>query len=286
MRHILKRTGIFFHQQTGNRLRDFPEAIYDVLVKDNVLFYDVLGDPLMASGSDMYIDYDLMHRVHSSGMIEQIASQDAFEGILISGFSTVWSSVKIFSGEIDNAFVFTGFGDHHAGRETFGGGCYLNGAAMAVSELRERFGVGRVAIIDTDAHHGDGTWDIFKDDSQTLYACFCQHSHVAINNNVNIKIPAMVNDLEYMDLVQQRFLPTVFEFKPEIIFWNWGYDGTQGDYGSMGLSPHVHVQLAAQLKSLANKLTESRLVVVLCGGSRRDYAAAIIPELVELLSES
>ena len=168
MRHILKRTGIFFHQQTGNRLRDFPEAIYAVLAKDNVLFYDVLGDPLLASGSDMYIDYDLMHRVHSSCMIEQIASQDAFEGILISGFSTVWSSVKIFSGEIDNAFVFTGFGDHHAGRETFGGGGYLNGAAMAVSELRERFGVGRVAIIDTDAHPGDGAWDIFKDETGYL----------------------------------------------------------------------------------------------------------------------
>ena len=286
MRYRLKRTGIFFHQQTGNRLRDFPEAIYAVLAKDNVLFYDVLDDSFLASGSDMYIDYDLMHRVHSSGMIEQIASQDAFEGILISGFSTVWSSVKIFSGEIDNAFVFTGFGDHHAGRETFGGGCYLNGAAMAVSNLRERFGVGRVAIIDTDAHHGDGTWDIFKDDSQTLYACFCQQEHVDINNNVNIKIPAMVNDLEYMDLFQQRFLPTILEFKPEIIFWNWGYDGTQGDYGSMGLSTHLHVTLAAQLKSLAHKLTGSRLIVVLCGGSRRDYAAAIIPQIVEVLSEN
>jgi acetoin utilization deacetylase AcuC-like enzyme len=95
----------------------------------------------------------------------------------------------VVKGEIDNAFVFTGYGDHHAGTDFFGGGCYFNGAAVAVSELRRRFGARRFAIIDTDAHHGDGSWEIFQEDLDVLYVCFCTDPFMEENNNVNIEIP-------------------------------------------------------------------------------------------------
>ena len=73
-------------------------------------------------------------------------------------------------------------------------------------------------------------------------------------------------------------------FDPEAIFWNWGYDGTIGEYGDMGLTAQLHVQLASQIKSFAAEGCNGRLVVILCGGSRRDLATLIIPRIVEVLA--
>jgi acetoin utilization deacetylase AcuC-like enzyme len=101
-------------------------------------------------------------------MIRQVKATGAFQGALYSAAGTVAAAIRIWQGEIDNAFVFTGYGDHHAGTSFFGGGCYFNGAAIAIRELRRRFGVKKAAIIDTDAHHGNGTWQIFENDSEVL----------------------------------------------------------------------------------------------------------------------
>jgi acetoin utilization deacetylase AcuC-like enzyme len=110
------------------------------------------------------------------------------------------------------------------------GGCYFNGAAIAIKELRNRFGVKRFAIIGTDAHHGDGTWEIFEADPDVLYVCFCGYPFWEENNKVNIQVPVRVKDEEYLRLVKKDLFPRVKLFRPEIIFWNWGYDGIQGEY--------------------------------------------------------
>ena len=70
---------------------------------------------------------------------------------------------------------------------------------------------------------------------------------------------------------------------PEIVFWNWGYDGTVGEYGDMGLSPEVHLKLAAQIKHVAEETCSGRLIIVLCGGSRRDLARSLIPQVIKTL---
>ena len=74
-------------------------------------------------------------------------------------------------------------------------------------------------------------------------------------------------------------------FQPEILFWNWGYDGTQGDYGDIGITPDCHISLAKELKRMADKICRGRLIVVLCGGSRRDLARFVIPEIIRVISE-
>src|SRR4030065_1602454 len=149
-------------------------------------------------------------------MVEEVKRTGNFEGALFSAAGTVRAAEKIWLGEIDSAFVFTGYGDHHAGPNFFGGGCYFNGAAIAIQELRNRFGVKRFAIIDTDAHHGDGTWEIFERDSDVLYVCFCGYPSWEENNNVNIHVPVRVNDEGYLRLVKDDLLPRVNTFQPEI----------------------------------------------------------------------
>ncbi len=279
------RTGIFFYYQKGERLRDFPEALKGILCKDNVFFYDALYPSKPPSTLELDpIPLEALHHVHSAEMIERVRRAPAFEGALLSASGTVRAAEKVLKGEIDNAFVFTGYGDHHAGTDFFGGGCYFNGAAIAVSDSRRRFGVRRFAIIDTDAHHGDGSWEIFQEDPDLLYACFCTDPPVEVNNNVNIQIPLKVTDPGYLALVRKEFLSRMRTFQPEILFWNWGYDGTQGDYGDLGLTETIHISLAKELKSVVDQVLKGRMIVILCGGSRRDLARYLIPEIIRVLA--
>lgn len=279
-------TGIFFHYQEGERLRDFPQALEGLLEKDNVFFYDALYPDKPPTSFDLEpLPMEALYQVHSKEMVEKVIASGVFEGALYSAAGTVGAATRIWQGEIDNAFVFTGYGDHHAGSNFFGGGCYLNGAAIAIHQLRQQFGVKRVAMVDTDAHHGNGSWEIFQDDPDVLYTCFCQEDYPETNNKVNIQVPSRVTDEEYLSFVKESFIARAEAFEPEIIFWNWGYDGTQGEYGDIGLSPKSHVCLTREFKRLADKLSQGRFIVVLCGGRRRDLARSTIPQIVKVLAE-
>ena len=281
----MKRTGVFFHYQDGERLRDFPQALEGLLERNNLFLYDALypGEPSTAFDLEP-LSMESLHQVHTPEMIQRVMESGVFEGALFSASGTVSAANRIWRDEIDNAFIFTGYGDHHAGSNSFGGGCYLNGAALAIQHLRQNFRVNRVAIVDTDAHHGNGTWEIFENDPDILYTCFCSEDYPELNNKVNIQVPERVVDKEYLNTVKANFLPRVEAFKPETIFWNWGYDGTQGDYGDIGLTPQSHVDLAHEFKLAADWLCGGRLVVVLCGGRTRDVARNIIPRVIRVLS--
>jgi acetoin utilization deacetylase AcuC-like enzyme len=279
------RTGIFYYYQKGERLRDFPQALKGVLEKENLFFYDAFYPSKPPSSFELEpISPEMLYQVHSHELVEEVIRTGNYEGALYSASGTVRAAEKIRTGEIDNAFVFTGYGDHHAGTIFFGGGCYFNGAAIAIRTLRKEFGARRFAIIDTDAHHGDGTWEIFEADPDVLFVCFCSDVSMEKNSNVNIQVPTRVLDEEYLALVRNHFFPRAQEFQPEILFWNWGYDGTQGDYGDIGLTPEFHILLAKDLKAVANKICRGRLIVVLCGGSRRDLARHLIPEMIKIIS--
>ncbi|MBW1801935.1 MAG: hypothetical protein JRJ85_14525, partial [Deltaproteobacteria bacterium] len=229
-------TGIFFYYQQGERLRDFPQALDDVLGKDNVFLYDGHYPSKPASSFDLCpIPPDAIQKVHSEGMIRRVMETGAYEGALYSASGTFEAARRICAGELTNAFVFTGYGDHHAGSVFFGGGCYFNGAAIAIREMREKYGMTRFAIVDTDAHHGDGTWELFGNDPHVLYICFCGNASYEENNNVNIQVPEKINDHDYVKMARHVFEKCFTDHRPEMIFWNWGYDGTRGDYGDIGL---------------------------------------------------
>lgn len=278
-------TGLFFHYQQGERLRDFPQALEGILDKDNVFLFDAFYPFKPKSSFDLDpIPQEALSRVHSPEMIRRVQLTRDYEGALFSAAGTVAAANRIWSGEITNAFVFTGYGDHHAGSDFYGGGCYFNGAAVAIHDLRAKRGGHRFAILDTDAHHGDGTWELFQRDPEVLFACFCSGSASEENSNLNIRVPYPVDDDVYVDLVRDVIEKKVRPFGPHTLFWNWGYDGTIGEYGDMGLGPHVHVRLANVMKTAADEVCGGRLVVVLCGGSRRDLAASLIPQIIRVLA--
>jgi len=280
----MKRTGIFFTYFQGERLKDFPQALTGILDKGNVSYYDAVYD----SGDGLYylepVSEELLIEVHSRDMVQRVKLTGDYESALYSAGGTVQAAKNIHQGDLDNAFVFTSFGDHHAGRNFYGGMCYFNGAALAIAWLRER-GVKRFAIVDTDCHHADGTRDIFGNDDDVLHVCFCYQDYADNHHNVDVKIPSLTSDKEYLAQVRQKFAPRVAAFKPEYLFWEFGYDATQGEYGDKGLTKDCHPKLARLIKEVADEVCYGRLITILCGGSSRAIATYTIPRIIRCLAE-
>ncbi len=280
----MNRTGIFFTYFQGERLRDFPQALAGILDKENVPYYDAVYDVRKGLYYLEPVPEELLLEVHSPGMVARVKLTGDYESALYSASGTVQAAEKIWHGEIDNAFVFTSFGDHHAGRDFYGGMCYFNGAALAITALKEK-GVRRFAIVDTDSHHANGTRDIFGSDDSVLHVCLCSQNLVDEHNNVDVKISSHTADEVYLMRLEQEFVPRAVAFSPEYIFWEFGYDATQGEYGDRGLTRDCHLKLARLIKGVADSICRGRLITILCGGSGRAVATYTIPRIIRCLAE-
>ena len=197
---------------------------------------------------------------------------------------------RVAAGELANAFAFIGAGGHHAGRNFFGGYCCFNDVCIGIAELRRRGLATRVAILDTDAHHGDGTRDIVLDDPAVLHVCVCGGAFASPDATkrdlcVQWDAAAEPNDA-YLETIRAVFPGACRAFRPDLVVWYFGFDGHRGDYGDMGLTAPCFLGLADLMVSLAAESAAGRLVVVLGGGSRTDLATALIPVIIDRLVQA
>lgn len=205
----------------------------------------------------------------------------------------VAAAERVWLGELVNAFAFIGAGGHHAGRDFFGGYCCFNDVAIAIQRLREVHGLGRVAILDTDAHHGDGTRDIYGDDSAVLHICLCGSDHVSADGTkVDVAVyrrcleAGARSDEVYLEAAEAAFVPRVRSFRPDLLIWYFGFDGHRGDYGDLGLTAACYQGLVGLTLALASQACDARLLVVLGGGSRTDLATSLIPPIIARLADA
>ena len=261
-------TGIFYHPSysrrsyltVGTRLADFPMALEKILQSDRVKLFE--PGP---------VAQELLLKVHTPDLIEGVKGDPLCSTAWHSAGGVVMAGEKIAAGEIGNAFAFIGAGGHHAGREYFGGYCCFNDVALCIVNLRERYGLRRFAILDTDAHHGDGTRDLFADDAEILHVCLCGMNYESQDGTkVDVAHPSPwgrgrdkrpMNDL-YRDLVGEHFPPRVRRFRPDLIFWYFGFDTHQGDYGDLGLTGPCYWNIADLMMELAAEVCGGKLAVV------------------------
>jgi len=283
-------TGIFYHPSfsrrsyltVGARLADFPMALDALLASDRVELYE--PGP---------VSRDLVLKVHTADLIEGVKGDPLCATAWHSAGGVVMAGEKIAGGEIGNAFAFIGAGGHHSGRDYFGGYCCFNDVALCIVNLREKCGFRRFAILDTDAHHGDGTRDLFSSDPDILHVCFCGRDYESPDGtkvDVGYRDPRedfpgerSMNDA-YFDLVRREFPARVRRFNPDLIFWYFGFDTHHGDYGDIGLTGPCYWNIASLARDLANEACRGRLEVVLGGGSHTRLATYLIPPVIERLA--
>ena len=282
-------TGVFYHPSfsrrsyltVGARLAGFPAALDGVLRGGRAALYE--PGP---------VSRELVLKVHTPGLIEGVKGDPLCSTAWHSAGGVVMAGEKIAEGEIGNAFAFIGAGGHHSGRDFFGGYCCFNDVALCVVNLREKHGFRRFAILDTDAHHGDGTRELFLDDPDILHVCICGREYESPDKTkVDVGFPDLrgstagrtINDA-YFDGVAHQFSDRVRRFRPDLLFWYFGFDTHQGDYGDIGLTGPCYWNIARLMRDLAGEVCDGKLAVVLGGGSQTKLATYLIPPIIERLA--
>ncbi len=286
-------TGIFYHPSfsrrsyltQGSRLQDFPDALSEILKDPR---YRIVESPPVSE--------ELILKVHTPELIQGVLDDPLCSTAWHSAGGVVLAAEMIAAGEIRNGFAFIGAGGHHSGRDFFGGYCCFNDVVMAIHVLRERHGIRRVAILDTDAHHGDGTRALLRSDPDILHVCICSSNYESEDGTkVDVAAPSRswfssgsskddVNE-RYVEAVARQFAPRLQHFQPQFLFWYFGFDTHRGDYGDIGLTRPAYLEIGKLMRDLAEEVCLGRLEVVLGGGSRSDIARDLIPPVIRLLAE-
>ncbi len=282
-------TGVFYHPSfsrrsyltTGARLAGFPAALDAILASGRVGLFEPAP-----------VARELVLKVHTPALIEAVKGDPLCATAWHSAGGVVAAGERIAEGEIGNAFAFIGAGGHHAGRDYFGGYCCFNDVALCIVNLREKHGLRRFAILDTDAHHGDGTRELFLSDPEILHVCFCGQNYESPDGNkVDVASPGIggigdtaAANVLYFDCVKREISDRVRRFRPELMFWYFGFDTHRGDYGDIGLTAPCYWNIAHLMRDLSEEVCGGRLEVVLGGGSHTRLASALIPPVIQRLA--
>ncbi|MBE0377808.1 hypothetical protein PPRY_a0383 [Pseudoalteromonas prydzensis ACAM 620] len=179
---------------------------------------------------------------------------------------------EILADNLDAAFCSVRPPGHHANRTTSAGFCVFNNLAIAVKYAQSK-GVKRIAIVDFDVHHGNGTQDIFIDDDNVLFCSLFQHPfypNTAVENNqtlVNSPLPIASDGNDLQEVYLQQWLPKLSEFKPELLFISAGFDAhLEDDMASLKFVEDDYVWLTEQLAQLSKKLGCKGIISYLEGG--------------------
>lgn len=179
----------------------------------------------------------------------------------------------VMAHETQSAFCAVRPPGHHASRNKSSGFCIFNNVAVGAKYALHKFGLERVAIIDFDVHHGDGTQDIVKDDERIMFCSSFQHPFYPFTGDtpvregvVNIPIPAGTKGAQYRELVKPWF-KRLDEFAPQLILISAGFDAhVEEDLAYLRLVEDDYVWITKQIKAVAEKHCEGKIVSVLEGG--------------------
>ncbi|MDE0660196.1 MAG: histone deacetylase family protein [Gammaproteobacteria bacterium] len=163
---------------------------------------------------------------------------------------------------------------HHAEESAVMGFCFLNGVAVAAMAALEDDRIDRVAVLDFDVHHGNGTVAAFMDNPSVLVCSSFQHPHypyryfdVDRGNIVNTPLPAGTRGVDYRKAVEHAWLPALDDFKPQLILVSAGFDGhTDDPLGDFLLTEDDFAWVTGLITDAADRHAEGRVVSVLEGG--------------------
>ncbi|HZU89272.1 MAG TPA: histone deacetylase family protein [Stellaceae bacterium] len=182
----------------------------------------------------------------------------------------------VVAGAADNAFCAVRPPGHHAEPRRAMGFCLFNNIAIGAKRAREVHGLGRVAVVDFDVHHGNGTQAIFADDPDLFYASTHQYplypgtgvaSETGIGNIVNVPLPPMSGSRQFRLAMTRRILPALDAFRPELVMISAGFDGhAQDPLAQLMLEDEDYVWITERLLEIASVHAGGRLVSALEGG--------------------
>jgi acetoin utilization deacetylase AcuC-like enzyme len=197
---------------------------------------------------------------------------------------------RVLNGEWRNAFCAVRPPGHHAEQDAAMGFCLFNNVAVAAAALRQRHGLARVAILDWDVHHGNGTQHFFERDPSVFYASLHQWplypgTGAADERGLgagegatrNCPLPGGSGDAEWLRALEDTLLPELEAFRPEFVLLSAGFDAHRLDpLSGTRLSEHAYAEMTRRMLELAARSAQGRLVSVLEGGYHLSALASCV----------
>lgn len=269
------------HPERPDRLRALAKA-----------FQSPFFDDLDRMDAPLAIDEDIA-RAHSRRLIDTVRAAEPVSGLqsldpdtylcpgsieaaLRATGAVVDATRAVLDGEVDNAFCAVRPPGHHAEHETAMGFCLFNSVAVAARYAIGSRGLGRVAIVDFDVHHGNGTQDIFFDDPSVLYASTHQmplfpgsgaKSETGAGNIFNAPLTAGDGGAEFRDAFRTVILPALRKFTPELVIISAGFDAHERDpLANIRLNEDDFTWVTEELMAIADHDAGGRVVSALEGG--------------------
>jgi acetoin utilization deacetylase AcuC-like enzyme len=243
----------------------FVQSVFDRAPKED-------GDRIWIDDDTIMMDKSLNAALHAAGAVT-----DAVDLVLTDKSKSAFCSVRPPG--------------HHAGRASSSGFCIFNNIAVGAMHALDVHGLERIAIIDFDVHHGNGTQNIVKDDDRVLFCSSFQHPFYPFTGDepcrkgiVNVPIPADTSGSEYCEMVKPWF-KAVDEFKPQLIFISAGFDGhAEDELGQLRLVEKDYIWITEQIKALAEKHCEGKIISALEGGYALSALARSVVAHVKVLA--
>ncbi len=291
-------TGIT-HPENGLRL----SAIQDGLIERHL-------EPLLQYYEAPLVDRELLYTVHAKDYVDSVFQTAPDDGV-------VWLDPDTFmtAGSLNAALRAAGANvlaidllmqrqatqvfcnvrppGHHAEYDRAMGFCLFNNIAVGATHAKQKYGVERIAIIDFDVHHGNGTEDIFYNDSNILFCSMFQHPYYPYKGAgtksehiINIPLEAGTKGPKYRELFTTKCIPAIEEFEPQLILVSAGFDAhVEDSLASLCLVDSDYAWLASKIKNIANKVCGGKVAFTLEGGYTLPALArsvvAVIRELIK-----
>jgi acetoin utilization deacetylase AcuC-like enzyme len=219
--------------------------------------------------------------------------KDSYDIALLAVGGILKTIDLLMEGQLDNAFCAVRPPGHHAEANRALGFCYFNNAAIAAKYLQEQWGIQRIGIVDFDAHHGNGTQQVFIGDPTVFYYSIHEHPSFSFPGTgrefergidegygftLNSPVLPGQGDEAYQELLPRDLFPAFASFKPEVILLSAGFDAhADDDMSNINLSTEGYSWIMQSLVELADEHANGRLISILEGG----YSLKRLPELIK-----
>ena len=273
--------------EMGPQHPECPErlgAINDQLLVKGLLDYMLPYDAPLATEEQL-------GRAHASLYVQELLALAPAEGhvqvdpdtsmnpytmkaALRAAGAAVQATDLVLSGEVPTAFCAVRPPGHHAERAAAMGFCFFNNVAVGIRHALDVHGLERVALIDFDVHHGNGSEDIFRGDSRVLMCSIFEKGLYPFNgenavgpNMVNVGLPTRSGSDAFRDAVQTHWIPALDAFRPQLIYISAGFDAhREDDMGNLGLVEADYEWVTQQLVAVAQRHGQGRVISCLEGG--------------------
>lgn len=223
---------------------------------------------------------------------DTLLNSASWQAALAAAGAAIHATSAVIAGQAENAFCSIRPPGHHATPEQSMGFCLFNNVALAAKSALDNHGLERVAVIDFDVHHGNGTEQAFKNDPRVMMVSFFQHPcypysgiNAPLPNMVNLPVPAYSDGAFIRSIVEHHWLPALHAFKPQMLFISAGFDAHREDaVGQLKLVEADYAWITKQLMTIAQQYAQKRIVSCLEGGYTPSALARSVAAHIRVLA--